>query len=696
MDQKLFREKSNWVPRDTQLSDKVKSLILNIEKTTINYIKNSNKFERDNENFIKLREKDNISLNELESLNKLKNNKDIIIKNADKGGAIVLMNTSSYLREAYRQLSNTTYYKKLNEPLYKSNVLKIHHVLKQMLAKNYISQKQFVYLSGPETPRNRIFYLLPKIHKPRNKWPFPDMPEGRPIVSDVESESYRISDYLEYFLNPLSNKHFSFIKDSYDFVNKIRYKIVPSNCFLVTGDVSALYTNMLHNRTIDCVKNMFNKITDPKRPDKYLLDLLEITLKNNDFEFNNEYFLQICGTAMGKKYAPSLANIYLLEFDYNAIKNSFILPDSYFRFLDDIFFIWTGTEGQLLEYNEYLNTLVPGITINLEYHTQQVNFLDITIYKNNNINEKTELLTKVFFKSTDSHQLLHTNSFHPKHVCRGILKSQFIRFKRLSSSFSEYSNTSNILIQHLKHRGYTYSYMNNLMITIWNDYNITNNIDRNHSENNNILPIILDYNSINNNLSFKYKKLIMQTDLFENIKCITAFKIPKNLGQSLIRSQFTSNIRTKKALENHYLGYKRCINTRCITCKFHAQDEVHFSSCTLLTSYRILSTVSCKSHNIIYLITCTLCNKQYVGETYRTLSERVTDHRSTIKCNKPTPISIHFNLPNHSINKHFKITIIEKIESLINDTILRKQKENYWQKTLYTQYPFGLNNLPIN
>ena len=35
--------------------------------------------------------------------------------------------------------------------------------------------------------------------------------------------------------------------------------------------------------------------------DKHILELLELSLKNNDFEFNNETLLQISGPAMGKK-----------------------------------------------------------------------------------------------------------------------------------------------------------------------------------------------------------------------------------------------------------------------------------------------------------------------------------------------------------------------------------------------------------
>ena len=72
------------------------------------------------------------------------------------------------------------------------------------------------------------------------------------------------------------------------------------------------------DRTLQVTKSALAKYPDPQRPDKYILRLLEITLRNNDFTFNGEYFLQICGTAMGKSYAPGLADLYLEEFDEKA------------------------------------------------------------------------------------------------------------------------------------------------------------------------------------------------------------------------------------------------------------------------------------------------------------------------------------------------------------------------------------------
>lgn len=46
---------------------------------------------------------------------------------------------------------------------------------------------------------------------------------------------------------------------------------------------------------------------------------MKINLRHNDFEFNGQFFLQIKGTAMGKRFAPAYANIFLAEWETQAL-----------------------------------------------------------------------------------------------------------------------------------------------------------------------------------------------------------------------------------------------------------------------------------------------------------------------------------------------------------------------------------------
>ena len=57
---------------------------------------------------------------------------------------------------------------------------------------------------------------------------------------------------------------------------------------------------------------------------------------------------------------------------------------------------------------------------------------------------------------------------------------------------------------------------------------------------------------------------------------------------------------------------------------------------------------TCKSNNLIYLITCKKCLAQYVGETQRPLHMRMYEHLYSIRSKKDTPVGIHFNRTGHS------------------------------------------------
>ena len=88
----------------------------------------------------------NLSRQELCALHALKNDTPIIIKPADKGGAVVIMDRELYAAEAKRQLYNPKYYKRIERPLPSSTMLLIDSILSDMFDLGFITRKQFAYL----------------------------------------------------------------------------------------------------------------------------------------------------------------------------------------------------------------------------------------------------------------------------------------------------------------------------------------------------------------------------------------------------------------------------------------------------------------------------------------------------------------------------------------------------------------------
>ena len=439
---KLFQEKSDWTPNDDSIHP---GILEDIVKATE---------ELENTNLKNVGS--NLMVGEGAALNRLKNDLDIVIKPADKGSATVIMNRSDYVYEATRQLNNDVHYKKISEPVHPLIKNRVNDILTSLKNQKRINKKQLEYLSVPENPRARQFYLLPKIHKDPGMWTIPDkMPPGRPIVSDCSSDVYNVTEYIDHFLSPLAKEHSSYVKDTPDFLDKISKIKSSPNCILATIDVDSLYTNIDNNLGLQAVKEAFDENPNSKRPDREVLELLKLCLENNDFKFDKDWYLQVSGTAMGKKFAPNYANLAMAKWEKEALSKCPVKPSCYLRFLDDIFIIWENSEEEFWQFFNILNDHHPTIKLKATIHRESIDFLDVTVFKGNRFCESQVLDSKVYFKPTHTHDLLHKSSYHPKHTFKGILKSQIIRFHRICNNVEDFDQACSVLFRALRTRGYS-------------------------------------------------------------------------------------------------------------------------------------------------------------------------------------------------------------------------------------------------
>ena len=73
----------------------------------------------------------------------------------------------------------------------------------------------------------------------------------------------------------------------------------------------------------------------------FLLDLLKYVLKNSVFQFNVQFFTQLCGIAIGTKLAPALATVYIGDLGETFIESTSLKPHLYVLYINDVFVIWT-------------------------------------------------------------------------------------------------------------------------------------------------------------------------------------------------------------------------------------------------------------------------------------------------------------------------------------------------------------------
>ena len=171
-----------------------------------------------------------------------------------------------------------------------------------------------------------------------------------------------------------------------------------------------------------------------------IIKFLYLRLTLNNFVFNGINYFQKKGCAMGTIWAPAYANIFMGKFDrlhiYHYLRN---FSTFYCRFIDDIFFLWNGTESELIKFIDIINQNYPTIKFEFIYSRNSITFLDTKVYKNKN----GTLCTNIYRKQSDRHNFLHYKSAHPKALKVNMPFSQALLVKRICSETSE-------VIKHLK------------------------------------------------------------------------------------------------------------------------------------------------------------------------------------------------------------------------------------------------------
>ena len=130
----------------------------------------------------------------------------------------------------------------------------------------------------------------------------------------------------------------------------------------------------------------------------------------------------------------------------------------------------------------------------------------------------------------------------------------------------------------------------------------------------------------------------------------------------------------------------------CFYSVTHHFSTFHFTFYSTGQTFKIKSHITCETSNVIYMIQCTKCNLQYIGETKRRLKDRFNEHRRPII--KPfcsythTAVSRHFLTSGHA-EDHLILIPLEQLHTS-HDSI-RKAREAFLIHRGKTLEPAGLN-----
>lgn len=137
----------------------------------------------------------NVSSDQLQSISKLRNHPDLVIKQVDKGGNVVLMTHDQYVGMCMDILSNHSWYRRISASSTQGFIIKYKSIIGNAYHVGLIGQDTHAYLDT-KFPRTPTFYSLPKTHKSLHA------PPGHPIVSGIGSLTENASRLIYFFLTP--------------------------------------------------------------------------------------------------------------------------------------------------------------------------------------------------------------------------------------------------------------------------------------------------------------------------------------------------------------------------------------------------------------------------------------------------------------------------------------------------------------
>ena len=121
------------------------------------------------------------------------------------------------------------------------------------------------------------------------------------------------------------------------------------------------------------------------------------------------------------------------QVDTEFLKTQKHKPFVWFRYIDDVFFIWTHGKEKFSLFLEDLNKFYANIKFSHEVNKESIHFLDLNVKLSDGI-----ISTDLYAKPTGRHQFLLYTSSHPEHIKRCIVFSQALRAGMTCSKKSDF------------------------------------------------------------------------------------------------------------------------------------------------------------------------------------------------------------------------------------------------------------------
>ena len=280
----------------------------------------------------------------------------------------------------------------------------------------------------------------------------------------------------------------------------------------------------------------------------------------------------------------------------------------------------------------------------------EIPFLDTVVYRS----PTNTIHTRIFHKPTDQKYYLHYHSAHPKNQKDSVPYVLLSRCRKICTEDYHFELEAKKIYNQLKYWKYPTTLLNEAIKQVRNMDRLSLLRPSTKKLQYSNIRLINNYNPRNLNLLHILKKfegllLITRKSAITPDQIKITYRRSPNLKAMLVKSKVHFELQPRLS--------QPCWQPSCLTCTHMNTSQVISNKDN--HSYCIRENFNCKSSDIIYVMTCNVCNIQYVGDTSNTMNSRCREYKSSFRTEKDNPVAIYYISYNHTIDD-YSITIVDK------------------------------------
>jgi hypothetical protein len=365
-----------------------------------------------------------------------------VITKADKGNTLVIIHKNEYCQKIDDFIAQNNFtkiesnYTKKQQNAIKATINQCNITIKEIEKWRYIN-------INPETPHIHGTIKLHKDDKPI-----------RPIVYWKNIPGYKLTALLAGQLkNSIQLPNVYNIQNSENLINNLKEMKIQNNTKLCSFDIKNMYTNIPQNDLTNIINNTLinNNILDDQKNE--IMKLVKVILNQNNFQHNNQTYIQREGLAMDAPTSAIPAEIFIQNLEHNDIlkilqKHQIL---DYYRYVDDILIIYNEDCTDINNTLTDFNSIHPNIQYTIEtQNDNKINYLDITIENKNNT-----LTFDIYRKPTTTDIIIRNDSCHPTEHKHSAIRCMINRMNTYPISTENKHKETQLISTILHNNGYS-------------------------------------------------------------------------------------------------------------------------------------------------------------------------------------------------------------------------------------------------